>query len=135
MKSIIFALLLCLPAALWAQDPNGPFSINADKVQVDSRNGVTTYEGNAKVRVLDLLIEAETISIFRKNGAQLPTRIEATGKPLKFSRQASGDKLSGTARKVIFQVPELKLTLIDYTISDPSGNTMKGRQAVFVLDH
>lgn len=135
MKSMVIVMLLCLPATLWAGDASSPFSIKADKVQVDSRNGVTTYEGNATVRVLDLLIEAQTISIFRKTGDSLPVRIEASGKPLKFSRQVSGDNLSGTARKVIFQVPELKLTLLDYAVSDPSGNTMRGKRAIFVLDH
>jgi lipopolysaccharide transport protein LptA len=135
MKSIAIVVLLCLPATLWAQDTNAPFSINADKVRSDSGDGVTTYEGNAKARVLDLLVEAQTITIFRKNDAPLPSRIEASGSPVKFSREAHLDSLSGTARKIILQVPELKLTLIDYTISDPSGNTMKGKQAVFVLDH
>jgi len=129
MKFIVLLLALCLATPSWAQDKNGSYSINADTV--DSHNGVTTYKGNVKVEVSNLVIEADTISIFG-DGA-LPSRIEANGNPLRFRREAPADNLSGTAQKIIFSVPELKLTLIDYVVTDPSGNSMKGKQATFVL--
>lgn len=131
MKSIVILFLLCLAAPLWAQGKAGLFSINADTVQEDSRNGVTTYRGNAKAEISSLLIEADTISIFGDGGQ--PSRIEASGNPLKFRQRASAAGLSGTAKKITFLVPELKLILIDYAIADPSGNNMKGKKATFVL--
>lgn len=134
MKATVTFLLLCLAAPSWAQNGNGPYSINADTVRTSSRDGVsvTTYSGNARARVSDLLIEADTISIFGGDG--LPSRVEATGNPVTFHQQASSRKLSGSAQKVVFLVSELKLTLIDYVITDPSGNNMKGRKATFVLN-
>lgn len=99
---------------------------------MDTRDGVkvTTYSGNARARVDKLKIDGDAISIF--GDAALPSRIEASGDPLKFS---FADRFSGTARKVTVLVQELKLTLIDYVITDSSGNRMKGKTATFELDH
>lgn len=132
MKPVAVLLLLCFAAPLWSQDGDKPYSITADTVRKDGGNDVTTYQGNAKAEVADLVIEADTISISHDNG--LPSRIEASGDPLKFHRQASDDQFNGTAQRIIFVVPELKLTLIDYIIADPSGNNMKGKKASIVLD-
>lgn len=131
MKFVLVLLLLCLSAPSWAQEGNSLYSINADEVRVDNNKGVTTYEGNARAEVSHVVIEAETITVFHANG--LPSRLEASGNPLKFRHQASSKNLSGTAQQLIFSVPELKLTLIDYVVADPEGNTMKGGKASFVL--
>lgn len=131
MKSTVILFLLCLTTPLWAQDGDGPYTIDADTVRVDSSNGVTTYEGNAEAEISNLVIEAGTIAIFHDNGS--PSRVEASGNPLKFRQRASSDTISGTARQIMFSVPELKLTLFDYVIADPAGNNMKGEKASFVL--
>lgn len=131
MKPFIVLVLLCLAAPSWAQDGNSLYSINADEVRVDDDKGVTTYEGNARADVAGVVVEAETITVVHGDG--LPSRLEANGDPLKFQHQASSNSLSGTAQQMIFSVPDLKLTLIDYVVADPEGNTMKGRQASFVL--
>lgn len=131
MKSIAL-LLLCLAAPSLAQDENAPYTIDADAVRVDGDNGATTYVGNARAEISNLVIEADTIAVFRDNG--LPSRVEASGSPIRFEQQASSGSLAGTAQQIILSVPELKLTLIDYAISDTDGNSMKGREATFVLE-
>lgn len=131
MKASIVLLLLCLAAPSWAQDGNGLYSINADEVRVDNNQGVTTYEGSASAEVSGVVIEAATITVFHGDG--LPSRLEASGDPVKFRHQASSNSLSGTARQMVFSVSDLKLTLIDYVVADPEGNTMKGGKASFVL--
>lgn len=131
MKSVIVLLLLCLGAPSWAQEGNSLYSINADEVRVDNSKGVTTYEGNVSAEISSVEIEAATITVFHGDG--LPSRLEASGDPLKFRHQASSNSLRGTARQMVFSVPDLKLTLIDYVVADPEGNTMKGGKASFVL--
>lgn len=131
MKPLIVLLLLCLAAPLAAQDPGSLYAIDADTVTTDDAAGVTTYTGQARARIADLVIEADTIEVF--HGDDLPSRLEASGEPLKFHRQASSGDLSGTARQMIFSVADMKLTLIDYVVTDPSGNSMKGGKASFVL--
>jgi lipopolysaccharide transport protein LptA len=132
MKSILFALLLYLAMPSWAQQDTGPFPVTADAVRSNQDTGATTYEGNARAEIAGLVIEADRIIIF--GDASLPSRIEASGNPLEFRQQGSAGDLSGTAHEAVLSVSELKLTLIDYVIADPDGNSMKGRKATFVLE-
>jgi len=117
--------MFCL-AAFAQSDSNDLYSISADNVNADDENGVTTYEGNARVVVSNLIIEADSISIFEQNG--LPSSIEASGSPIKFYEQEPRKNISGTAQQVSFLVTELRLTLTEHSIVDPSGNNMKGKK-------
>lgn len=125
-------LLLCLAAPLPAQEGGNRYSIDADTVNSDDSAGVTTYQGNARAEVGQLVIEANSITI--THGEGLPSQIEADGDPVRFERRASADSFSGTAGRVVLQVAERKLTLFDYAIVDQSGNSMKGGKASFVLE-
>ena len=81
--------------------------------------------------VSNLVVEADTIAIATRDG--LPMRIEADGRPIRFYEQVKERNIDGTAARVVFEVPELRLTLFDYSILDPSGNNMKGKKASFEL--
>ena len=137
VKSTFFQILLvfCLFATTHAEttvsNPSELYSINADEVIVDAAGGTTTYQGNARVIVANLVIDAESIAITTVNG--LPSRISAVGSPISFSEQVPSKNINGTAREIVFDVSELKLTLVDYSIADPSGNNMKGKKASFTL--
>ncbi len=81
--------------------------------------------------VSNLVIEADSVSVFSQGG--LPARIEASGNPISFKEKVPKDNISGTALSVTFDVAELKLTLTEYSIVDPTGNNMKGRTLSIVL--
>jgi len=137
LKSVVFAALLSLCLKGYAQsDPvpesgGGLYSINADEVLVDATGNTTTYKGNARVVVANLVIEADSISITTRDG--LPSRVAAAGSPVRFSEQVPKKNINGTAKEIVFDVSELRLTLVDYSIADPAGNNMKGKKASFVL--
>lgn len=130
MKIAALILLMALCAQVLAQtDTDSLYSIVADNIQTS--DGVTTYQGNAKVTVSNIVIEANAISITKLVG--IPVKIEAMGDPLKFYEGVPKQNINGTARSAVFLVSELKLTLTDYVITDPGGNAMKGKKASFVL--
>lgn len=136
VKPLVLAVLMFIYVGAAAQSDAPPnagdlYSINADDVVVDNDNGVKTYSGKATVVVANLIIEADSISIFGLDG--IPSKIEAKGNPISFREQVAKQNFNGTAREVTFVVSELKLTLSDYSITDPSGNNMKGKKASFVL--
>ena len=107
------------------------YTIKADVTKTDPDSGVKTYQGNARVEAANLIIEADTISLVERNG--FPVRIEASGNPIQFREKTPKDNISGSAQAVVFDVSELKLTLTEYSIVDPSGNTMKGKKISIVL--
>jgi lipopolysaccharide transport protein LptA len=130
MKPAVFLLLTALCTPVCAQTDATPlYAIEADHIR--TIDGVTEYQGNARVTVSNLVIEADSISIAQLGG--IPVKIEAAGDPLKFYETVPKQNINGTAKTVVFLVPELKLTLTDYVITDPGGNAMKGKKASFVL--
>ena len=131
MRHLICGLLFCLSTALWAQSLSDLYSITADEIQSDAESGITTYRGNAEVIVANMVIQADKISITATGG--LPSKIEATGAPIKFHEQVPEKDISGTAQAVSFDVADLRLTLTEYSITDPSGNNMKGKKISFIL--
>ncbi len=141
MKPLAAAALLsiCLAASAQSVPPSGDggtgpgslYSIDADTVDFDDATGTTVYRGNARVVVANLVIEADAISI--TDGGGLPSKIAAEGSPIRFRELEPKQNISGTATAVTFLVNELKLTLVDYSIVDPSGNRMQGKKASFVL--
>ena len=132
MKLTIPLLLLIMGAQAFTQAASSElYSINADMTKTDPVSGVTSYQGNARVEVANLIIEADTISILEQNG--FPARIEASGNPIEFREQTPRKNISGSAREVVFDVSELKLTLTEYSIIDSTGNNMKGKKISIVL--
>ena len=126
--------MLLFAVSAFSQDSGGElYSINADQVLVDAENGTTTYKGNARVIVSNLIIEADSISILMHESG-LPAKITASGDPIRFQEKKPRRNIRGTAKEVTFVVAELKLTLIDYAITDPDGNNMKGKKASFIME-
>ena len=131
-KSIALALLLATCTSPFAQGQSSDaYSINAEEVITDNTNNAVIYRGNAKVVFSNLVIQADSISIFKQNG--FPSKITAVGNPIKFYEKVPKQHINGTAKEATFSVPELKLTVIEYSITDPNGNNMKGKKASFVL--
>ena len=131
MQYLISGLLLCLSAVVWSQSLSDLYSITADDIQSNAESGVTTYRGNAEVIVANMIIQADEIAITAPGG--IPSKIEATGSPIKFHEQVPDKNIQGTAREVSFDVAELRLTVIEYSITDPAGNNMKGKKISFIL--
>ena len=131
-KTIVLVFFLAAYTSTFAHaQSSDSYSINADDVITDSENNAVIYQGNAKVVFSNLVLEADSISIFKHNG--FPSKITAVGNPIKFHEKVPKQHINGTAKKATFFVPELKLTVIEYSITDPTGNNMKGKKASFVF--
>ena len=132
MRNPVVVLLLVLSTSTFVcAQSSESYSINADDVINDVQNNAIIYQGNAKVVFSNLVLEADSISIFKHNG--FPSKITAVGNPIKFHEKVPKQHINGTAKEATFFVPELKLIVIEYSITDPTGNNMKGKKASFVL--
>ena len=128
----VFCLLFFTAPAYGQDNANDLYSIDAEQIVHDAETNTITYKGNARVIVSNLIIEADSISIV-KHLSGLPSKIMASGDPIRFQEKKPKNNINGTAREVTFVVAELKLTLTDYSITDPKGNNMKGKKASFIL--
>ena len=131
-KLTAVSVLFLSSAAAFGQGNAGDlYSIDADQVKIDEVKGTITYAGNARVVVANLIIEADSITIVKHNG--LPAKITASGNPIMVQEQIPRKNFSGTAKQMTFLLMEFKLTLIDYSITDQTGNNMKGKKASFIF--
>jgi lipopolysaccharide export system protein LptA len=83
----IFATLLLVPALAWGlpSDREKPISIEADHAQLDDREGVTQYKGDAILTQGTLRIDGDIITFFYDANKQL-TKAVAEGKRAKYQQ-------------------------------------------------
>jgi lipopolysaccharide export system protein LptA len=83
----IFATLLLMPALAWGlpSDREKPISIEADHAQLDDREGVTQYKGDAILTQGTLRIDGDIITFFYDANKQL-TKAVAEGKRAKYQQ-------------------------------------------------
>jgi lipopolysaccharide export system protein LptA len=83
----IFATLLLMPALAWAlpSDREKPISIEADHAQLDDREGVTQYKGDAILIQGTLRIDGDMITFIYDENKQL-TKAVAEGKRAKYQQ-------------------------------------------------
>jgi len=83
----IFVTLLLMPALAWGlpSDREKPISIEADHAQLDDREGVTQYKGDAILIQGTLRIDGDIITFFYDENKQL-TKAVAEGKRAKYQQ-------------------------------------------------
>lgn len=100
---IVLALLpvaLSAPCLAERQDREKPAQLEADKVTVDDRNRVHTFEGNVRLAQGSLLIQADKI-VVTQDGEGFHKGV-ATGHPARFrqKREARHDQVEGEAERI-----------------------------------
>lgn len=85
-RRLILAGLL-VPGVSWALsgDINQPMQIEADRVELDHRQGVSTYWGNVQVTQGSMRLTASKITVH--NNGRYVARVVAVGKPARFKQR------------------------------------------------
>ena len=114
MSPRLLALLFCtLSAPLWAasSDRNKPIEIEADRVDINERQGLSSYQGNVVMRQGSIRMRADSIVVKTENRALIS--VKAQGRPANFSQRpdnASAD-VQAQAQNVDYQAQKGLLVL------------------------
>jgi lipopolysaccharide export system protein LptA len=103
LKPLSALLLLCAPALALglASDREQPIQIQADRVMIDERQRVSTYEGGVELSQGTLRVTAARVEVHR--GEELE-RVIATGSPVTFRQQPDeGEEIRGQSQRVDYQ--------------------------------
>lgn len=100
---LLLALLPPIAAAALESDRRQPIQVQADRVELDNRHGVTTYSGHVVLDQGSLHLEAETL-VARRKGDTLE-RIEAEGSPVRFRErdEKTGREIQGSAQHIDYR--------------------------------
>ncbi len=100
---LLAAWLLCQPwsASALSTDSEQPIHIEADKVVLDERRGVSTYTGNVRMTQGSLVLTAEIVRVFSPE--KVLKRIIAEGDLAKLRQLTDdGKELHAEAKKMVY---------------------------------
>lgn len=90
-KQLFLALLVCCaaaPAYALTADKDKPINIEADQVDIDERNGVSTYTGKVTLIQGSLRMNADTVVVYTTE--RRLTKMVASGNPAHFRQRPDG---------------------------------------------
>lgn len=92
-KYYLSLLLACvlLPLQVFAlnTDKDQPMNIEADRVDIDDEQGVSTFRGNVVMTRGSLVIKGDVVTIYRDKEKGLD-KVHSTGKPAHFQQRPEG---------------------------------------------
>lgn len=128
LKAGLLCALLSLPciAPALERDSQQPLYIQADEVELDNRQGRSTYRGHVIIDQGSLHIEAQQLVIQRK-GEELEL-IEAVGEPVRFRQrpEAASHDIEGEAARVEYHASEARLLLQGSASVQQGGDRFEG---------
>lgn len=128
----LLQLSLCLLALLSAEsqalpnDKNQALHISADRTEVNLKDGVVVWIGNAKLVQGTLEISAERLKVHRDK-QQIEESVTAEGKPARFQQQPEAGKaiIHAEANVIHYNLNTEKLTLDQNVSLEQNGTVTK----------
>lgn len=134
-KAGLFGLILLFSQASWALDSDAqqPVVVEADSVEIDELNHVSTYSGKVTFQQGSLLISAEKVLIETEN--RRIKRITAAGAPATFRQRPEGarDDVQGKALEIRYEGDARVLTLLGQAEFTQGSNLFSGSTMTYDL--
>jgi len=109
---LLFVLYTVLtPAHALKTDQQQPIQIEADRVNIDDRKGVSSYSGNVTLTQGSMQVKADKVTVYTDE--RRLNRVVATGNPAHFKQRPDNSKqdVSANAKSVEFDATTGLLTL------------------------
>ncbi|WP_157960392.1 lipopolysaccharide transport periplasmic protein LptA [Marinimicrobium alkaliphilum] len=127
----LLALVLSLPlvASALPDDREQPIHIEADRAELDQRRGITTYEGDVRMRQGSMRIEADKV-IIHTNEANDVERVEAHGSPAHLQQRRDPERgpMHARADAIDYDVAREQVLLLRNASLEQDGSTMSGNR-------
>jgi lipopolysaccharide export system protein LptA len=111
---LLAAFLVLVPGAATAltSDRDQPISIEANTVDIDDRNDISTYSGDVQVKQGTMRLFADTVVLY---GLREPSRITAEGSPVRFWQRPDdqNEDVRGEAMRLEYIIADDKLFLYE----------------------
>ncbi len=136
MRQLFASLLLLLPVALAAQEiPHEPISVVADRLEMSSESGISTYEGNVEMRQGSMRLRADSLQL-QSSGTTLQAA-RARGKPATLERTdpQTGEQLKANAAHIEYRISDGVLELKDGAHLWRGKDEFSGDHITYELDN
>ena len=124
----LLALILAAPQALALKsDTQQPVYINSDTQQVDMKSNQVIFNGDVSLKQGSINIDADQIVVTRDPKTETINKIQAFGKPAKFSQlMDDGKTISAQAIELDYSISTDELIMKGQAQLAQEGNTIKG---------
>lgn len=128
---------LCLPglASALESDRQQPIRIQADRVELDNRRGISSYTGHVAVDQGSLHVEADRLVVYRQGEAL--ARIEADGEPVRFRQRPDNatEDIAGSARHIEYRAADNLIVLQGAASVQKGGDHFSGERIEYDTRH
>lgn len=131
VNALTLALALLAPPAAPAPDDDRqqPIELAADSVDIDEGRGVSVYRGDVDLRQGSMRLRADVVTVTQRN--RKPARIDAEGRPVKFSQDTPEGRVRGEARRVEYEIDSENLLLAGDAVLVQGKDTMRSDRIVY----
>lgn len=125
MLSLLLSLVAATAIAL-PSDHDKPIHIEADRVNIDEKHGVSHYIGNVRMTQGTMAIAADEVFVHLEDG--MLDKVIVIGEPARFQQQTerSGEPVKSRAERIEYYADKGKLLLKDNAVVIQDGNRFSG---------
>lgn len=111
MKHVSLGALLLLCCNTVVADSSGPVRVEADRLELDQKQGLSLYQGHVKLQRGDTLLRAERLELHSKDGKLTLAIADGTPVHLEMRDPQSGKITRGEADHVEYRLDQSMLAL------------------------
>ena len=131
MRSISYTLLLLFGYAAAVAETTGPIQVEADRLELDQKKGVSLYQGHVRLQRGKTLLRAERLELHGASGKV--TLAIADGQPvhLEMRDQESGRITRAEAQHVEYRFNEKQIELLGKARLWRDGDRFSGEKLLY----
>lgn len=129
LGALLAAALLAPAAFALPEDRGQPIYIESDRAERDGLNGVTTYEGDVRLRQGSLNIRADRLTVHTGTNNEVQ-RVIAEGSPARFEQKPNAEDppIAAQALTIRYDVDQEQLKLLRNAWMEQGEATMSGNR-------
>ena len=126
---------MCSGAFALSTDRDQPTQIEADRVDVDDKKGISTFRGNVKLTRGSILMTADKVKVYRDKNKDVD-KILAWGNPVRYKQRPDKRKedVIAQAKKVEYNAVKGKLILQDSARIRQGKDIFTGSRIVYDIN-
>jgi lipopolysaccharide export system protein LptA len=128
--AVTLALLLAAASlAALEGDRERPIELAADSVDIDEGRGVSIYRGDVDLRQGSMRLQADVVTVHQRG--RRPARVEAEGRPVRFTQQSARGPVKGEARRMEYDIDSENLVLQGDAVLVQGQDSMRSDRIVY----
>ncbi len=135
--SLAVALLFCAPGPLHAlpEDTSQPVELEANRADIDDRNGVSVYQGKVIYNQGSIRMEADRMTLYTPDG--IMERVVLEGKPAHYGWQPEpgAKRVEAAGDQIEYDAANDRVVVTGNGVIDQGGDTFRGGRIVYDMAH